>query len=87
MKTISMKPISVFFLALMVLNGCSPLDRYLGFTPIEGPKPVFTQLQKTRAHSSQNAGNSSGASAKPAPPSALLQPDTGGNPDGTAIIF
>lgn len=57
-----MKYSNIIFLSAIILSGCSPLDRYLGFTPIEGAKPGDTQLQKTKNHSAQNAGNSSGES-------------------------
>lgn len=57
-----MKYSNVIFLGVVVLSGCSPLDRYLGFTPIDRPKTETTQLQKTKNNSAQNSSDSSSSS-------------------------
>lgn len=54
-----MKYSNIIIFSTIILSGCSPLDHYLGFTPIVGEKPVNTQLQKTESHSSQNRSDSS----------------------------
>lgn len=81
------------FVLLVLVGGCSPLDRYLGLTPIETSDRHREQLARNKANTgpsseSSSSSSQSGRRSAPTTPAATSPAtdntgDTGGAPDHT----